>query len=194
MRPRSSAVWVDTGDGVERHVWCGAFNIAPATSCRSPRRHRDARRSRHRARGILGIDSEGMLCSARELGLGRRPHRHPDPAAGHAARRAVRRRRSGSHDEVLDLDLTRNRPTAGATSASPATSAPKLGARVHAAATPALTVSDGPRLATVDIVDGERCPRFTTIVLSGVDVGPAGVDGRAASRPRGCARSTTSST
>ena len=36
-------VWVDTGDGVERHVWCGAFNmsagdVVPISSGTTPRR------------------------------------------------------------------------------------------------------------------------------------------------------------
>ena len=64
-------VYVDAGDGVERHVWCGAFNMQPgdvvplATLGTTMPDGRTIER-----RGILGIDSEGMLCSARELGLG----------------------------------------------------------------------------------------------------------------------------
>ena len=64
-------VYVDAGDGVERHVWCGAFNMQPgdvvpmATLGTTMPDGRTIER-----RGILGIDSEGMLCSATELGLG----------------------------------------------------------------------------------------------------------------------------
>ena len=64
-------VYVDAGDGEERHVWCGAFNMAEgdvvplATLGTSmPNGMRIERR------GILGIDSEGMLCAPDELGLG----------------------------------------------------------------------------------------------------------------------------
>ncbi|MFZ9622779.1 MAG: phenylalanine--tRNA ligase subunit beta, partial [Ilumatobacteraceae bacterium] len=63
-------VWVDAGDGVEHHVWCGAFNMKPgdlvplATLGTAMPDGREILR-----RGILGIDSEGMLCSAAELGL-----------------------------------------------------------------------------------------------------------------------------
>ena len=64
-------VWVDAGDGVERHVWCGAFNMAagdviplatPGTAMPDGRLIEP--------RPILNIESQGMLCSARELGLG----------------------------------------------------------------------------------------------------------------------------
>ena len=64
-------VYVDAGDGQERHVWCGAFNMAEgdivplATLGTTMPNGMTIER-----RGILGIDSEGMLCSASELGLG----------------------------------------------------------------------------------------------------------------------------
>ena len=64
-------VYVDAGDGEERHVWCGADNIAAddivplATLGTTMPTGMTIER-----RGILGIDSEGMLCSASELGLG----------------------------------------------------------------------------------------------------------------------------
>ncbi len=64
-------VYVDAGDGLERHVWCGAFNMAVgdvvplATLGTTMPNGMTIER-----RGILGIDSEGMLCSATELGLG----------------------------------------------------------------------------------------------------------------------------
>ena len=64
-------VWVDRGDGRELHVWCGAFNFGPGDivplaplGTTMPDGRTIARRA------ILGIDSEGMLCSARELELG----------------------------------------------------------------------------------------------------------------------------
>ena len=58
-------VYVDAGDGAERHVWCGAFNMQPddivplATLGTTMPDGRTIER-----RGILGIDSEGMLCSS----------------------------------------------------------------------------------------------------------------------------------
>ena len=62
--------FVDAGDGEERHVWCGATNMQPGDivplatlGTTMPNGMEIARR------GILGIDSEGMLCSEVELGL-----------------------------------------------------------------------------------------------------------------------------
>ncbi|MGB1503629.1 MAG: hypothetical protein ACPHAQ_08005, partial [Ilumatobacteraceae bacterium] len=57
--------------GDERHVWCGASNMAAgdvvplATLGTTMPNGMTIDR-----RGILGIDSEGMLCSAVELGVG----------------------------------------------------------------------------------------------------------------------------
>jgi phenylalanyl-tRNA synthetase beta chain len=63
-------VYVDAGDGVERHVWCGATNmqvddIVPLATLGT--NMPDGRVITQR--GILGIDSEGMLCSGTEIGL-----------------------------------------------------------------------------------------------------------------------------
>ena len=105
-------VWVDAGDG-ERHVWCGAFNMAPGDlvplatlGTTMPDGRAIARRE------ILGVASEGMLCSAAELGIGTgdegiailppglRPGRDAFAALG------IR------PDVVYELDVTRNRPDA----------------------------------------------------------------------------------
>ena len=64
-------VFVDAGDGVERHVWCGAFNMQPGDII--PLATPGTMMPDGRAiepKPILGISSDGMLCSARELGLG----------------------------------------------------------------------------------------------------------------------------
>ena len=116
-------VYVDAGDGVERHVWCGAFNIQPgdvvplATLGTAMPDGRTIER-----RGILGIDSEGMLCAADELGLGDdhsgimilptghaagRPLRR---GARHPSRRAARRRRHSQPARLLGLRRHRPRP------------------------------------------------------------------------------------
>ena len=71
-------VYVDAGDGRERHIWCGAFNmkvgdLVPLATLGTTMPDGRVISSR----GILGIDSEGMLCSSIELGL-YRCRRHID--------------------------------------------------------------------------------------------------------------------
>lgn len=166
-------VWVDAGDGVERHVWCGAFNMSagdvvplatPGTTMPDGRLIEP--------RPILGIDSQGMLCSARELGLGD-DHSgilllDPGTAVGVPYGEAL-----GLQGEVvLDIDLTRNRPDCWGHLGLARDIAAHLG--VPLAPAPAALVATGAhRSAPVEVVDGARCPRFTTIVLSGVVVGPS---------------------
>lgn len=166
-------VWVDAGDGVERHVWCGAFNMSPGDviplatpGTRMP----DGRLIEPRP--ILGIDSQGMLCSARELGLG---DDHSgililpaDTPLGLPYADAL-----GLESEVVfDVDLTRNRPDCWGHLGSARDVAANLGITL-AAGPAALAPTGDARSATVELVDGERCPRFTTVVISGVRVGPS---------------------
>lgn len=63
-------VYVDAGDGKELHVWCGAFNMKPGDLI--PLATLGTTMPDGRVitpRGILGIDSHGMLCSGTELGI-----------------------------------------------------------------------------------------------------------------------------
>jgi phenylalanyl-tRNA synthetase beta chain len=166
-------VYVDAGDGVERHVWCGASNFAPgdvvplATLGTTMPDGRTIER-----RGILGIDSEGMLCSPRELGLGDDhggilvlPQSTPvgvpygDALGLHA-------------DTLFDLDVTRNRPDCWSHAGVARELAAHYGVELRVPS-PELPARAGDRSATVEIVDGDRCGRFTATVLSGVSVGPA---------------------
>ncbi|MCU1392725.1 MAG: pheT [Ilumatobacteraceae bacterium] len=164
-------VWVDAGDGVERHVWCGAFNMQPddIIPLATPGTAMPDGRVIE-PRPILGIDSQGMLCSARELGLGDDhtgililPVGTPVGVPyGDALGLQV--------ETVFDIDLTRNRPDCWGHRGVARDLGAHLG--VHVAAATESVTADGPaRTATVDLVDGERCPRFTTIVLSGIRVG-----------------------
>lgn len=165
-------VYVDAGTGAELHVWCGAFNMAPgdvvplATLGTTMPDGRQILK-----RGILGIDSEGMLCSARELGLG---DDHGgilllpgDTPLGLPLHEAL-----GIRPDVLfDLDLTRNRPDCWGHLGV----ARDLAAHFGTACTPpaaALHPTGDERVAPVEILDG-RCGRFTSTVLSGVRVAPS---------------------
>jgi phenylalanyl-tRNA synthetase beta chain len=166
-------VYVDTGDGSLRHVWCGAFNMAEgdvvplATLGTTMPNGMTIER-----RGILGIDSEGMLCAPDELGVS-------DDHSGILILPAdaplgvpygdvlgVRR------DVVLDVDLTRNRPDCWGYVGIARDVAAHLDIefRPPRPAPPAL----GPAwTAPVELLDGDRCGRFTSTVMSGIAVGPS---------------------
>ncbi len=164
-------VFVDAGDGVERHVWCGAFNMqsddviplaTPGTAMPDGRLIEP--------KPILGISSDGMLCSARELGLGDDhsgililPADTPlgvpyGDALGLAA------------EVVYDLDVLRNRPDCYGHLGVARDLAARTGAPLRAEPAP-VAAAGAPRSATVEIVAGDRCPRFTSLVISGVVVG-----------------------
>jgi phenylalanyl-tRNA synthetase beta chain len=168
-------VYIDAGDGRERHVWCGAFNMVagdivplatPGTAMPDGRVIEP--------KPILGIQSDGMLCSARELGLGADhagivilPSGSPlgipyGEALGLAA------------ETVYDLDVTRNLPDCFGYLGVARQVAARLGVSV---APPTATLAPTPgaptRQATVELVDGDRCARFTSTVISGARVTPS---------------------
>lgn len=102
--------FVDAGDGEERHVWCGATNMSPGDivplatiGTTMPNGMTISRR------GILGIDSEGMLCSEVELGISDESAGllilPPNSPLGVSPFELL----GIEHDVVFDLDLTRNR-------------------------------------------------------------------------------------
>ena len=166
-------VYVDAGDGVERHVWCGAFNMAEgdivplATIGTTMPNGMTIER-----RGILGIDSEGMLCSASELGLG---DDHSgirilpsDVPLGRPYGEALGLRL----DVLIDADVTRNRPDCWGYVGIARDLAAKLDVEFRPP-TPTLTVTGAERTAPVEIVDGDRCGRFTSTVISGIEVKPS---------------------
>ena len=166
-------VFVDAGDGVERHVWCGAFNMQPGDiiPLATPGTVMPDGRAIE-PKPILGISSDGMLCSARELDMG---DDHSgililpvDTPLGVPYGEAL-----GLEKEVVyDIDVLRNRPDAYGHLGVARDVAAKFGISVTPA--PVLPVAQAPvRSATVELVDGDRCPRFTSIVLSGVKVGPS---------------------
>lgn len=166
-------VWVDAGDGNERHVWCGADNISAddvvplaTLGTEMPNGMTIERR------GILGIDSEGMLCSASELGLGD-DHSGirilpPGTPLGVPYGDALDIR----PDVLIDVNVGRNRPDGWGYVGIARDLAATLGVEFRPP-TPALRVTGDERSAPVEIVDGDRCARFTSTVISGVEVKPS---------------------
>ena len=170
---RVHEVFVDTGDGQPLHVWCGAFNmqagdVVPLATIGTtmPSGQQISRRK------ILGVASEGMLCSAAELGLGD-DHSGililpPGTELGVSVEQAL----GATADTVFDLDVTRNRPDAYGHLGVARDVAAHLGVPFHPP-TPEL-VPDGPeRSAPVEILAPDLCGRFVSVVLSGLRVGPS---------------------
>lgn len=165
--------FVDAGDGVERHVWCGATNMQPGDivplatlGTKMPNGMEISRR------GILGIDSEGMLCSEVELGLS-------DESSGLLILPANSPLGASpfdvlgiEHDVVFDLDLTRNRADCWG----------HLGVARDLAAHFGVELT-GPRIdigalgaeksLPVVIEAEENCASFSVSYVSGVQVGPS---------------------
>lgn len=165
-------VWVDAGDGIERHVWCGASNMSAGDlvplatlGTQMP----DGRTIS--ARGILGIESQGMLCSAVELGLGADAGGilllDPSLPAGQPLYEVL----GIQSDWVLDVDVTRNRPDALGHYGVARDLAARLGLELSKLSEPVF--SGDPHPLSVAIEDAAGCPRFTVAVISGVRVVPS---------------------
>ena len=163
-------VFLDIGDGTEHHVWCGAFNMqsgdvipwaTPGTAMPDGRLIE--------TKPIVGIPSEGMCCSSRELGLGD-DHSgililDPKTPLGVPYGQAL-----GLAEEIVyDLDVLRNRPDAYGHVGVVRDLAARFGVP-FSAPSGAVIASGQARSASVEIVAGDRCPRFTTVIISGIRV------------------------
>src|SRR5262245_31286273 len=170
---RVHEVFVDVGDGQPLPVWCGAVHmetgdVVPLATIGTtmPDGREICRRS------ILGSASEGMLCSAAELGLGD-DHTGilvlpPDTTLGIGVQEAL----GATPDVVFDLDITRNRPDAYGHLGVARDVAAHLRVPFHPPS-PVL-VADGPeQSAPVEIIAPDLCGRFVSVVLSGIDVRPS---------------------
>jgi len=163
-------VWVDAGDGEERHVWCGASNMVAgdvvplATLGTTMPNGMTIER-----RGILGIDSEGMLCSAVELGIGE-DHSgilllDSDAELGVSYAEVL----GIKPDVIFDLDLTRNRPDCWSI-AGVARDLAAWRSQPLAEVGGGFAANGEGRSVPVSI-HSPACGRFTATVMSGVRVG-----------------------
>ena len=163
--------FVDAGDGVERHVWCGATNmsegdVVPLATLGTtmPNGMNIARR------GILGIDSEGMLCSEVELGLSDESSGllilPKDTPLGVSPFEAL----GIEHDVVFDLDLTRNRADCWGHLGVARDLAAHFGVTLRGPRVEAVTSGAASSLP-VEIIAEENCASFSITQISGVTVG-----------------------
>ncbi len=166
---------VDTGAG-EVEVVCGAWNFdvgaviafsPPGATLRDP----DGNPFRVDERRIRGVNSPGMICSLRELGLGA-DHEgilvlEDDPPLGTDFATLL-----PFPDVVFDVEVTPNRPDAMST----------LGLARELAAhydvplrEPEISFEESgePTAVTVELEDPVGCPRFTAREVRGIEVGPA---------------------
>jgi phenylalanyl-tRNA synthetase beta chain len=120
---------------------------------------------------LRGIQSEGMVCSAKELGLGE----------DHAGILILDREAqvgaplaSELGDVILDLDVTPNRVDCFSLTGVAREVAALLGEPLTLP--PATYAEDGPAassLIEIEIADPDLCPRYTASIVQGVAIGPS---------------------
>lgn len=123
---------------------------------------------------IHGVESQGMLCSERELGIGEEHEGGilvlgPDAPLG-----ADLIAHLGLDDHVLEIEITPNRPDCLSVVGVARELAALTGARFRA---PKITVTESRvparALVRVRLEDPALCPRYAARVVSGVTVGPS---------------------
>ncbi len=120
---------------------------------------------------IRGVKSEGMLCSGSELGLNEEAGvilvLPVEAEPGQPLDQVV-----PTHDVVLDLEITPNRPDCMSMIGVAREVAAITGAKLKR---PVFKVTEGDgeasEFVSVEIMDAEICPRYTARVLTGVKVG-----------------------
>ncbi|MCL2866744.1 MAG: phenylalanine--tRNA ligase subunit beta [Clostridia bacterium] len=171
---------VDAGGGRTLQIVCGAPNVKPGirvpTATDGAKLPGDMTISAGLVRGIL---SEGMLCSAAELHVP--AYLYPscgeegllilqeDAEAGMDVRPLL-----GLEDTVIDFEILANRPDCLCATGIARETAVVMGTAFQP---PDITVhetgGDICDLASVEVMDADLCPRFTSRIIQNVRVGPS---------------------
>lgn len=175
---------VDVGDGDLRQIACGASNMAAGDRVPTalPGSHPPAVDFEIEARELMGVDSEGMLCSAEELDLAESSEGlmilPEDLEVGTPVFEALE-----VTDTILELDLTPNRSDClshfGVAREVSALFDRPLDERDVAGDVPLWDdeATGDPVREIADLAlegfDYEGCPRYTFAVLEDVEVGPS---------------------
>ena len=123
---------------------------------------------------IRGVESQGMLCSERELGIGPEHEAGIFVLDGDAPLGRDLVAHLGLDDHVLEVEITPNRPDCLSVLGVARELAALTGARVRAPKTVLTESGDRARaLVRVRIEAPDLCHRFTARVISGVTAGPS---------------------
>jgi len=178
LRPHPQAdriqlVDVDRGDGEALQVCCGAFNMTvgdlipfATVGTVMPNGMEIAKRK------MRGEDSNGMCCSAAEIGLGSDHDGIMILPEGLELGSPLMGQLGLAGDVLYDLEINPNRPDAMSVAGVARDLAARLGVPF---AMPEWSVDeteeDVDAAASVEIVDGDLCGRFAARVIRGVQVG-----------------------
>jgi len=173
-------VTVERGDG-KQEVVCGAPNVpepgrlvvlAPLGA------HLPAKNVTIAKRAIAGVESEGMLCSEDELGLGDDHDGIIVLPEGTAAKLGTSYAvvMPGARDTIFEIGLTPNRPDGlGHVGLSREISA-LYGFPFKAPANPVTGTAGGPDIAslvTITVEDAERCPHYGAAAVVDIAIAPS---------------------
>ena len=180
-------VTIDRG-GAQQEVVCGAPNVpdpgglvvlAPLGA------HLPAKNVTIAKRAIAGVDSEGMLCSEDELGLGHADTSRPESShgiivlpSGHAKPGDVLSAAYPSmRDTIFEINLTPNRPDGLGHIGLAREIAALYGV---AFALPEIGIADVPLasdstrdLVTIEVQDPERCPHYGAAAIVDIAIAPS---------------------
>ncbi|PIP82820.1 MAG: phenylalanine--tRNA ligase subunit beta [Elusimicrobia bacterium CG_4_9_14_3_um_filter_62_55] len=162
-------------DGAETcEVVCGAPNVAEgqriALAKIGAKLPGDFRIKKSKIRGAV---SNGMICSAKELGLSSNGEDKGILVLGEDAVVGTDFSSiTGEPDVVLDLDVTPNRPDCLSHLGLARELAITLGREVRRPGTDGIS-EDGPNPWPVAVEDAEECPRYVGRIVEGVRVGPS---------------------
>lgn len=166
---------VDTGSGENISVVCGAPNVAVGQvvpvaleGARMPDGFRITRRNIH------GVDSNGMICSERELALSDEgagimvlPGDLPigTPLSDHL----------GKHDWIFDLEVTFNRPDCLSHLGVAREIAAACGLKLKMPDSKVVENDQSPagEKISVEILTAEKCPRYSARLVEGVEIKPS---------------------
>jgi phenylalanyl-tRNA synthetase beta chain len=161
---------VDIGAGT-RSIVCGAPNVAAGQRVAvATIGSRLPDGSRLKKAKIRGVESEGMICSERELGLSQESDGiwvlPGDPKVGAPLADVL-----GGADAVLDVEITSNRGDCVSVRGLAREIAAARGERLKSA--PKLQAKGKGALPRVQIENSADCPRYMARLVTGLSIGPS---------------------